>query len=63
MSRPPVRWQPDDGSAAILSAYARRREPLRSVLRRALRLLAQADGILDPRGRVIVQPGHRRRPS
>lgn len=52
MSRRPLRWIPDDGSAAILTAYARRREPLRSVLRRALRLLAQADGILDTRGRV-----------
>ena len=52
MSRAPLRWQPDDGSAAILAAYARRREPLRSVLRRALNLLAQADGILDPRGQI-----------
>lgn len=52
MTRRPVRWIPDDGSAAILTAYARRREPLRSVLRRALRLLAQADGVLDGRGRV-----------
>lgn len=52
MTRPPIRWIPDDGSAAILAAYARTREPLRSVLRRALRLLAQADNILDPRGHV-----------
>ncbi|MFD5294745.1 hypothetical protein ACFWJU_06010 [Streptomyces mutabilis] len=52
MTRPPVRWIPDDGSAQILAAYARTREPLRSVLRRALRLLAQADGILDARGQV-----------
>lgn len=52
MPHPPVRWQPDDGSAQILAAYRQTREPLRSVLRRALRLLAQADGILDPRGRV-----------
>ena len=58
MTRPPVRWQPDDRSAAILAAYAHTREPLRSVLRRALRLLAQADGILDPRGR-IGRPGRR----
>lgn len=50
--RVPVRWQPDDGSAQILAAYARTREPLRSVLRRALRLLAQADGVLDGRGQV-----------
>lgn len=56
--RVPVRWIPDDGSAQILAAYARTREPLRSVLRRALRLLAQADGVLDPRGRVR-QPGRR----
>ncbi|MCX5522623.1 hypothetical protein OG342_07060 [Streptomyces bobili] len=47
-----INWLPDDGSAQILAAYARTREPLRSVLRRALRLLAQADGILDPRGQV-----------
>jgi hypothetical protein len=55
MTRPPLRWQPDDGSAAILAAYARRREPWRSVLRRALRLLARADGLLDTRGQVIVE--------
>jgi hypothetical protein len=59
MTRPLIRWQPDDGSAAILAAYPRTREPVRSVLRRALRLLAQADGILDPRGRVR-QPGRPR---
>lgn len=52
MTRPPIRWVPDDGSAQILAAYGRTREPLRSVLRRALRLLAQADGILDSRGQV-----------
>ena len=52
MTRPPIRWIPDDGSAQILAAYARRREPLRSVLGRALRLLATADGIVDVRGRV-----------
>ncbi|MEG8275735.1 hypothetical protein [Streptomyces sp. AHA2] len=62
MTRSPLRWQPDDGSAAILAAYARRREPWRDVLRRALRLLARADGILDARGRVIVQPRPGRRP-
>lgn len=60
MTRPPIRWRPDDGSLAILNAYARTKEPLRSVLRRALRLLAQADGILDPRGRVRhTGPGRR----
>lgn len=47
-----LQWLPDDGSAQILAAYGRTREPLRSVLRRALRLLAQADGILDSRGQV-----------
>ncbi|MDQ0809874.1 hypothetical protein QFZ63_001588 [Streptomyces sp. B3I7] len=52
MPRPLIRWQPDDGSAAILAAYTRTREPRDSVLRRALRLLAQADGILDSRGHV-----------
>jgi hypothetical protein len=52
VTRPPVRWIPDDGSAQILAAYARTREPLRSVLRRALRLLAQADGLLDARGNI-----------
>ncbi|MFF4090371.1 hypothetical protein ACFYY9_26345 [Streptomyces nigra] len=56
-----IRWLPDDQSAAILAAYARRREPLRSVLRRALKLLATADGLLNTRGHVVVQPGHRRR--
>lgn len=63
MTRPPLRWQPDDQSAAILAAYGRRREPWRSVLRRALRLIAQADGVLDGRGRIITQPGHHRRPT
>lgn len=62
MTRPPVRWLPDDGSAAIIAAYTRRREPLRSVLRRALKLLAQADGILDAQGRIVVEPGHQRKP-
>ena len=63
MTRPPIRWIPDDGSAEILRAYARTREPLRSVLRRALRLLAQADGVLDTGGRIVTTPGHRRGPS
>lgn len=52
MTARPVRWIPDPGSARILAAYARTREPLRDVLRRALRHLATADGILDPRGQV-----------
>ncbi|MFJ9012294.1 MULTISPECIES: hypothetical protein [Streptomyces] len=59
MTRPLLRWQPDDGSAAILAAYARRREPVRSVLRRALRMLAAADGVLDGRGRIVVEPRRR----
>lgn len=56
MTRPLLRWQPDDQCAAILAAYTRRREPWRSVLRRALILLARADGVLDGRGHVITQP-------
>lgn len=52
MTRPQIRWMPDDNSAQILAAYRRRKEPLRDVLRRALRHLAIADGILDPRGHI-----------
>jgi hypothetical protein len=52
MTRPPLRWQPDDGSAAILAAYTRRGERVGSVLRRALLLLARADGILNSRGQI-----------
>ncbi|WP_405747736.1 hypothetical protein [Streptomyces canus] len=63
MTRPPLRWQPDDESAATIAAYARRREPWQSVLRRALRLVAQADGVRDGRGRIVTEPGHHRRPS
>lgn len=59
MTRPPIRWIPDDGSAAILAAYTRRGERAGSVLRRALLLLARAGGILDIRGRV---PRQGRRP-
>jgi hypothetical protein len=55
VTRPPIRWQPDDGSAAILAAYTRRGERPGSVLRRALLLLARADGLLDTRGRVPRQ--------
>jgi hypothetical protein len=51
----PIRWVPDDDSAQILAAYRRTREPLRSVLRRALRHLAIADGILDSRGQIRQQ--------
>lgn len=56
MTRAPLRWQPDDGSAAILAAYTRRGERPGSVLRRALLLLARADGVLDARGR-LPRPG------
>lgn len=59
MTRPPIRWIPDDGSAAILAAYTRRGERAGQVLRRALLLLARADGILDIRGQV---PRRGRRP-
>jgi hypothetical protein len=59
VTRPPIRWQPDDSSAAILAAYARRGERAGSVLRRALLLLAHADRVLDIRGRV---PRQGRRP-
>ena len=60
MTRPPIRWQPDDGSAAILNAYARRGERAGAVIRRALLLLARADGVLNARGRVV--PRQRRQP-
>ena len=61
MTRPPLRWQPDDGSAAILAVYTRRGERPGQVLRRALLLLARADGVLDGRGRVAGrrEPGRR----
>lgn len=61
MSRPHVQWWPDELSVRILAAYARRRVPVREVLRQALRILAQADGILDARGRIATEPGPRRR--
>ncbi|MCM8552267.1 hypothetical protein [Streptomyces sp. STCH 565 A] len=59
MPRRPLHWQPDDNSAAILAAYTRRGDRPRDVLRRALILLARADGLLDTRGNVHIQ--HRRR--
>ncbi|MFE9286655.1 hypothetical protein [Streptomyces olivaceus] len=59
MPRRPLHWQPDDTSAAILAAYTRRGDRPRDVLRRALLLLAHADGLLDTRGKVHTQ--HRRR--
>jgi len=48
----PIRWIPDERSAKILAAFASHRESRASVLRRALELLAQADGIVDRRGRI-----------
>lgn len=58
--RPPIRWWPDDSSLRILAAYARQHEPRGDVLRRALRMLAIADGVLDPRGRIRTEPRARR---
>ena len=60
MTRPPIRWQPDDGSAAILAAYGRRGQRPGAVIRRALLLLARADGVLNGHGRVV--PQQRRQP-
>ncbi|WP_158070485.1 hypothetical protein [Streptomyces luteocolor] len=48
----PIRWTPDERSAKILAAFASHRETRDSVLRRALELLARADGIVDSRGRI-----------
>ncbi|MEU4154789.1 hypothetical protein [Streptomyces antimycoticus] len=59
MTRPPIRWQPDDGSAAILAAYGRRGERPGNVIRRALLLLARADGVLNGRGRFVPPQGRR----
>lgn len=53
--RPPIRWWPDDSSVLILAAYGRRKENRGDVLRRALRMLAMADGVLDPRGRIRTE--------
>lgn len=55
MTRDPIRWVPDERSAKILAAFASHRERPASVLRRALELLAQADGIVDSRGRIRPQ--------
>ncbi|MEV6696270.1 hypothetical protein AB0M68_03780 [Streptomyces sp. NPDC051453] len=59
--RAPLRWMPDERSAQILAAFASHKERPASVLRRALELLAQADGIVDSRGR--VRTGTSRRPT
>ncbi|UPZ27695.1 hypothetical protein MUK60_07585 [Streptomyces sp. LRE541] len=53
-ARQPLRWMPDPVSARILAAYRLQREGLPSVLRRALLLLAQADGVVDGRGHVVT---------
>lgn len=50
-----IQWRPDPGSAEILAEFARHGETTKSVLRRALRLLAIADGLLDNRGRIRRQ--------
>lgn len=64
--RPPLpSWMPDEMSARILGAYALRRENWRSVIRRGLLLVAQADGVVDGRGRIVTdreQQRNRRRP-
>lgn len=52
-----VRLRPED---AEILRRAYRREAPRDVLHRALRMLAQADGHLDPAGHLIVRPGGRR---
>lgn len=53
-----IQWFADAGSRQILAAYGRRRERPRDVMRRALRMLAMADGILAPDG--SVRSGQRR---
>jgi hypothetical protein len=58
-TRPHVQWWPDPDSVRILAAYRRRRVPIREVLRQAVRTLAIADGILDPRGQVRREDGKR----
>jgi len=60
MKRPPIRWWPDDSSWRILAVYARQHERRGDVLRRALRMVAIADGILDPSGRIRVERAVRR---
>lgn len=60
MKRPPIRWWPDDTSLRILAAYGRHNERRGDVLRRALRMLAIADGVLDPRGRIRADKDVRR---
>lgn len=56
----PIRWFADDGSRRILAAYARRHEKPGEVLRRALRMLAIADGVQDPRGHIRREQPARR---
>jgi len=52
--RPLPAWMPDEMSARILAAYRLRRENWQSVVRRGLLLVAQADGIVDGRGRIVT---------
>jgi len=52
--RPLPAWTPNPMSARILAAYKLRREHWTSVIRRALLLVAQADGVVDGRGRVVT---------
>lgn len=61
MTRKRVQWRPDDTSTRILAAFALHGERVDSVLRRAVLLLAQADGIVDPRGRIRRTPPERPR--
>lgn len=53
-----VRLHPED---AEILRRAYRREPAADVLHRALRMLADADGHLDPSGHLIARPGNGRR--
>lgn len=65
MSLIPLRWTPDPESATILAAYRRTREPIGSILRRALKLLAQADGLLNTSSHIrnSTRPGTRPTPG
>jgi hypothetical protein len=48
----PCRPLLDEGTARIVRAYG---EPVAEVIRRAVLMLAMADGRVDTRGRVIVE--------
>jgi hypothetical protein len=65
-TRPPAgpaarRVPVDDYTAKVLAFYGRRRESATSVLHRAVRLLAQADGHLDASGRLTTDRDKARR--